>query len=678
MSPCTLRRCAVALFAAVVGLAAALPALAGSRVAPVASYRIDVRWDEGRKVLSGKETVTFVNRTSATYSDLVLHLYLNAFRDDSSTFRRGEPLEERFRGKPESYGSVEVTRLVLASGEDLTRALAFVSPDDGNESDRTLARVPLPRPVAPGEMLAFTVEFVSHLPRNGDRTGWQDDFVFAGQWFPKLAKATERGWAARQFFSATEFFADFGDYDVTVDAPAAWSGKVAASGVSRAETPSGEGRVRFSWDAPDVHDFAFAACPRCEVHRQPFEAQGLPRVEISLLLQPDHRRSRSRFLDAVARGLDVYGRRYGPYPYPALSIVDPPFGSLAEGMEYPNLFTAGAHWITLPPTLEQSPEYVVLHELAHQWFQGMVATNEADEAHLDEGLTRYASERLLFETWGDPRLVLHPLGLPVATPLVRSYPEGTALRLYSWLRRFRSDASLVPTFSQADALAARVNAYERPSLLYAAAERSWGKEAWDAALRSYATRWVFRHPTTADFLEAIRGRLGDAAARAIGGALAAPGGTGVTVATAATVATVATVAAVESVESRPEAPPAERKGKAPIGSWESTALLLRTGDAPWPVDVELRFAGGHVVKRTWDGATRWIRYRATGPRLLAVVVDPGRKNLLDDSPLDDARSVEPDPAPATGLSRRLRFLAQALLEAAARLAAASILWTAVP
>ena len=100
---------------------------------------------------------------------------------------------------------------------------------------------------------------------------------------------------------------------------------------------------------------------------------------------------------------------------------------------------------------------------------------------------------------------------------------------------------------------------------------------------------------------------------------------------------------------------------APAG-WASTVVVRRLGEVAWPVEVELRFAGGRVVTRRWDGRGEWVRYRATGPRLLSATVDPKRACLLDVNRLNDGLRTDPDPTAARAWSHRLRFLAQNLLE----------------
>lgn len=639
-------------------LAAALPADAGPRSSPVASYRIEASWDAERKALAGRGTVTFVNRTSRELPDAVLHLYLNGFRNTRSTLFRGLPPP----AGASDFGYCELKRVALPDGTDLTRRVSFQGPANDDPEDLTLAFVPLPRPVPPGGTLVLQVDFESRLPRGVLRTGWKDDFVFAGQWFPKLAKATDAGWRGRPYRATTEFFADFGDYDVTLLLPAEVKGRVAATGRVVSEEVDESERVRVRVEARDVHDFAFAFSPRFEVKRETVSPKGLPAVEVALFLQPDHRRQRERILRAAREGLALFGEWLAPYPYPVLTIVVPPAGSGAEAMEYPTLFTVGTSWLS--PAAGGEPEGTTLHELAHQWFHGLVATDETAEAHLDEGLATWVSARAAERLFGAPSPVVEAFGIPIALrSLSRPLPEGEAQDALDQAVRSRSDPVLRETWSVLDEAAAFTNAYSRTALLLESVARTTGEQPLLAALKEYVRLWAFRHPTTADFLAVVGEVAGPEARDLLERGWASPG---------------AVDYAVTRASARRVSPPAGHLGEGPGrtfrppgppgSSWESTVVVQRLGEVAWPVEVEMTFEGGQTVTRRWDGRAEWMRWRITGPRLVSAVVDPRRTCLLDVNRLNDGLLVEPDPAPARAWGHRLRFLAQNILELFALLA----------
>ncbi len=649
--------------AALLGALLAAPTLdAGPRVPPVASYTIVATLD-ARYGLTGTETVTFTNRTAYTFPDLVLHLYLNAWRNDRSTWlveqsRGGGRRDRGLAGKsPARWGWTEIHRISLDDGTDLTPLLAYVSPDDGNPDDRTLVRVPLPRPVAPGESIVFRVDWQAQFPRAVARTGWKDDYILGAQWFPKLGVATDSGWNAHQFHASTEFFADFGDYDVTLTVPKADKDHVGATGVLKEETELAGDVVREHFLAEDVHDFAFTACPRFEVVHDTFSAKSLPNVEIVLLLQPDHRPLRDRYLRATKVGLEDYGTRYLPSPYPGITVVDPPWGSHSEGMEYPTLFVGGGRW--LAPKKAHVPESVTVHEYGHQVFYGMLASNEFEEAHLDEGFNTYATLKALQAAYGDPPLVVRFYGIPVTFGGVPvPYPYGTTDRFHRWELASRSDAMAVPSWRQLDGDATRSNAYLRTALLLFSCERTFGEAVWAKVMKTYATRYAFRHPKTEDFVAVVREVAGERAAAAVAGIVATAGGVDYAVTSAETheIRGLAGFAGEGSDRKFETA----SKG---TGTWESTVVAQRLGEAVWPVDVVFTFADGSTLTRAWSGEERWVRWTLHGPRLVSAEVDPARKCLLDGNTLNNGRRTEPDPRASRVWTARLMFWAQNLLEA---------------
>jgi Peptidase family M1 domain len=649
------------LAAALAASLASARADAGPRAAAVASYTIEAQVNAAHG-LTGRETVRFTNRTLFTFGDLRLHLYLNAWKNDRSTWlteqsRGGGRNDRGLRAKDASrWGFSEIHRIALEDGTDLTPSLKYVSPDDGNPDDRTLVSVALPRPVTPGETLVFRVDWEGRFPRAVARTGWKDDYLLGAQWFPKLGVATDGGWNAHQFHAATEFFADFGDYDVTLTLPKAVKGHVGATGVLKDEADLPGDLVRVHFMAEDVHDFAFTACPRFEVVRDTFSKAGLPNVDIVLLLQPDHRRVRDRYLKAVKAALADYGTRYLPYPYPMITVVDPPWGSHTGGMEYPTLFVGGAHW--LAPPAAHSPESVTVHEFGHQVFYGMLASNEFEEAHLDEGFNTWATLRTLKSAFGDPSLVVRFFGLPVVFPSVAvPYPLATNERYHRWAQSSSSDATDVPSFRQLDGDAVRVNAYSRTALLLASAERTFGEDTWGRVMKAYAARWAFKHPTSADFLAVVREIAGEAPARAIAGIWSTAGPIDYAVTSASTHRARPVTGYTGEADSRALAAP-----KDDTGGWESLAVVQRFGEASWPVEIELRFADGSRMRRPWIGDERWIRYRITGPKLASIEIDPDRKCLLDANPLNNGRLTEEAPAASRRWANRLLFWAQNTLE----------------
>ena len=619
---------------------------------PVASYQITCRLDADKKTVEGTEVLAWKNTTSRPAGTLQLHLYLNAFRNTLSTFWRESAGEHRDGNLPDSWGSIEITRMTGSDGTDLLPAMRFIAPDDGNPHDRTVAEVILPRPVQPGETISVAMDFSSVLPRVSVRTGYKDDFFMAVQWFPKVGVFQEKGWNCHQFHAASEFFSDFGNYDVSIDLPARYKGKVGATGQRVDERETSAGRVLARFRQQGVHDFAWTADPSYIVLVDAFREAGLGDVQLLLYLQPEHASQAERYFRAAKAALSGYGRVLGAYPYATLSIVDPPWGANgAGGMEYPTLITGGTAWSA--PKSIQRPEGVTVHEAGHQFFYGLLASNEFEEAWLDEGFNTYMTGRVMNAVYGSNKVDvgvfgLHfPLGIDIHSPLDtnRRYFEVAdwdVLASESW--KFRSRLS----YSS--------HIYSKTALTMATLERLLGRPAMDRALSLYAERWRFRHPTTKDFIAAVNESTGTDWNWFFDRTFFSSG---------------IVDYAVAEAQSKPAKPPRglfEKDGKLTAGAppqlakargYDSTATVVRRGDVAMPVEILLRFEGGRVYRSRWDGEARWKKFRvASGPRLLEATVDPDEKILLDADRTNNGARTEPDPRAATRWTARAVFWVQ--------------------
>jgi len=404
----------------------------------------DKEIDDGApKQLTGSMSLTWRNRAGEPASDLWFHLYYNAFANNQSLHltegkgaTRGSKIERGF-------GWQEVRSIKIGETE-LIDTLQWRLPESGAMDDRTLFSVALPEPVPDGGEVTVKIEWESRLPRIRRRWGTKGDFLFLAHWLPKLGVFEGgRGWRAHPFHLNTEFYSNFGTYDVTLDLPEEYKGKVGASGVpvgapiveggrcvTRFLAPSPGDRertdpvaARGSKRRPLVHDFAWTADPDYVVYEQPFRwddwakkhefevseamrALGRTRdelrartVDVVVMIQPERAEQAERHWAATCAALFFYGLWYGEYPYERVTVVDPAWGAgAASGMEYPTLFTCGTELFTAPDM--HTPESVTVHEAGHQFWYGVVANNEAEAAWLDEGLNSYTDAETLYREYG--------------------------------------------------------------------------------------------------------------------------------------------------------------------------------------------------------------------------------------------------------------------------------------
>jgi Peptidase family M1 domain len=595
--------------------------------ARVASYTLGAHLDAVAHRILGTETLHFVNRSSRALSDLYFHLYLNAFKNDASVFLRSPFGESRSGLRADDWGYIDVRRCTAPSlgPDDLWPAHTRGSPEEPD--DETDVRLPLPKPLAPGDSLDLALEFTAKLPSVVLRTGYAGDFHFVAQWFPKLARLEDDGTFAHfPFHAQAEFYADYGDYDVTLDVPAGMV--VGAVGRKTATELRGERRIEH-YRAEGVHDFAWSAWPGFhELDRR------MGDVDVRLLFPAGYDNAAEHTLAALGFALPRAGALYGAYPYPTLTIVHPPEQAAeAGGMEYPTLISTGGPWYA-GLFGDRGVESVTVHELLHQWFYGLVATNEARWPFLDEGLTSYAELRTLDAAFGSGSAFDgFDFSLSV-TSLERAFAAARAEDV-----PVSSPAAGFPSFRTLGALV-----YSRTATILETLARVYGRERFEAALGTYARRFRFAHPTPRDFLDVMGEGLGPDARRVLAQALDERGRVDFVVREVQN----ASEKAPAGVFDRPGGRETVAVARALAQHFRGRAVILRHGELELPVDIDLFDEAGGIHHEHWDGhgSLHVIDYRGDA-RLSHVVVDPEHKILLDDDLLDNAAAARPNPCRRT-------------------------------
>jgi hypothetical protein len=604
-----------------------------------ASYTIHARLDVDTKAIDGSETIVWRNITTKPASDLQFHLYWNAWRDEKSTFMREAALAGSGGLTPEGRASIDITSITLVSAApiDLTSAARFLAPDDGNADDRTVMQVPLPVDVAPGDSVTVELTWRATIPRAGPRTGYVGDSYFIAQWFPKLGVLEESGWNCHQFHFSTEFFSDFGVYDVSMTVPRTWL--LGATGVERSRRDNSDGTTTHRYYQEDVHDFAWTTSPDFIERVDTFQHPALRPTTMRLLLRREHEAQAARHFRAARAALQYFGEWFGTYPYGHITIVDPAYRSDADGMEYPTLVTAGTRWIIPNAVTINTPEEVTIHEIGHQWWHGMVATNEFEDAWMDEGLTTFAAARVLEAAYPDTRLERRYFGgfVPIAFRDVALSRETYWNRLPGYRPAAESDDPSGPSF-RFSPMTGRSITYNKTALWLNTLERLLGWPTLQRALATFHTREQFKHPKPDDFFRVLQEAAGqdltwffDQVHRSSN----------------------AFDYGIQSFQS-----------EAVDGKFRTTTIVRRYGEAVYPVEVEITFENGQTILERWSGRDRWtLLTHVSDQRGVSAHVDPKRILLLDVNYTNNSRTLTPKgPAVATKWSLKwLIWLQDALL-----------------
>ncbi|CAM2007467.1 M1 family metallopeptidase [Acanthopleuribacter pedis] len=597
---------------------------------PPTDYQIEVSLDaEGRRLI-GTQTLVYQNQSGDILDRLPFHLYLNAFRDDQSVMAKS--LRTQSNAAPHTGGSMTLERFTI----DGTPVLDQVHYP--HEPDQTVAVFPLAQPLFPGESVTVRCDFTAQLPEDGLRSLAVDDFFFVAQWFPKIGvwessqqrDGGEPGWVCPPYHALTEFYADFGHYQVSLDVPADF--EVGATGVLVDERREGDGtRKQLTFRAEMVHDFAWSASPHFLRATRTFEMtqaerladqarfgldeeqSELPPVEMVLLIQPQHEHQIERHFEAMRHAIRQTGMRLGPYPYPVITMVDPVYAAFgACCMEYPMLVSLNTHWSA--PAEDYELEDLIFHEYIHQYFQGLVATNEFTSAWLDEGFTSYLTAKLVYDQYGPSYTPYRPLflyhvptwwwlGFAPFHPMEAQRRHALVLR-----RGARVDQAGPEFFSSSDY---ELSVYDRTALMLFQLERLLGEETMAGLMRAWFTEYRFRHPDTDDFVRFAQAFCACDLRVFFEDWLHGEGFLDY---------------AVEEVRTRhvPE-PPADG------GHTEYYRVtLVNHGNLRLPLTITLHFEDGSVKTESWQGeeARGLLEGYAASP-LVQVVLDPEGRLLLD-------------------------------------------------
>ncbi len=488
-------------------------------------YKIAVTLNPEDHTLTGKQTIAYKNNSPVSLSLLWFHLYPNAYKDNNSVYAR-ELME------------VGSSRFALASDEER----GYINIDtirvgkqnlewSHKENDETEMKVILPSPLQPGESIEIYIKFFVKIPHIFSRFGYLGNHYEFVQWYPKIVVYDKKGWHPDGYHLIGEFYGEFGTFDVEVTVPENIT--VAATGnlmspateITRLDSmakvgahldslreskeekrikkilkpikdvtlPSTQKTLHFH--AEKVHDFAWVADSRFILKRGNYR-----NVIINVYVLPSHEHQGKEAVKYTYDTLENYGKYYGPYPYAQVSVVDGGASS-GGGMEYPNLTIINFGW----PNWTRLLEMVIMHEVGHNWFYGMLGNNEMAEAWLDEGMNSFAENRYLEEKYGsEDNLTNWPRYLSFMPQVNDRYFQTFMYYLFAANNAEQPILTPAYQFKESYNLVYVKAAWVMDMLKY-----TLGEDKFDEVMQTYFARFQFKHPTTEDFIqvaEEISGR----------------------------------------------------------------------------------------------------------------------------------------------------------------------------
>ncbi len=465
------------------------------------SYDIHATLIDSIHTLDGTVSVVYTNNSPDTLREVFFHLYANAFQPGSMMDERAlqihtAPVFDRIHKLPES----EWGKYWINSANVDNQSVPF-------EITGTIMRVALSKPLVPGASTTIAFPFREQIPKQIRRSGWMsaDGVEYSmSQWYPKVCEYDFEGWHHQEYISR-EFYGVWGEFNVELTLPSRFT--VGASGecVNPSEVGHGydqiaagkkegivgpsftEGMTIWKFHASPVHDFAWVADDQY-VHEW-------TTWHDTITVHAIYKRWVQRWWqkDALAysiHALSTYSELYGPYAYRNFSCTMAGDG----GMEYPQLIMITGY----RPT-ENSLAGVIAHEVGHQWFYGMLGSNETREAFMDEGFTSYATTVAMDRLLGDAQEYPGQPHSWLDWFIPKFSNKRDNYRGYQQIasQEYEEPLDIPHDWFREDVTAGQV--YGKTQAILSMLQYTLGDSTFAAGMKEYYAEWHFKHPHLTDF-----------------------------------------------------------------------------------------------------------------------------------------------------------------------------------
>jgi len=444
------------------------------------NYTMEVELDPSTAQYEGRQKLVYTNNSPETLHKVFYHLYFNAFKPGSEMAIRLKNAADRNRRFKVDLDTLSLQQQGFLKVNRLTQDGIEVSVVDSE----TILEVLLNKPLLPGESTVFELDFKGQVPdviRRAGKNSSEGVAFSMAQWYPKMAEYDREGWNTDPY-TGREFHGVWGDFDIKITLDKAYT--VAASGYlqnaedigkgysDRKRSKSKNGQITWHYIAPNVHDFTWAADP--DYIHDTYPGPNGVTLHFFYKNDPEIIENWKKLQADTAKMMAYYNTKIGPYPYKQYSVVQGGDG----GMEYAmlTLITGGRNYDSLFG--------VTAHELAHSWFQHILATNETKHEWMDEGFTSFISALASNEI----------LEKNLEFPLEGSYRGYFNLALSGFEMPQRTNANRYK-----HNLAYESTAYSKGAVFLGQLGYIVGKEVLFEILQAYYKEWQFKHPLPNDF-----------------------------------------------------------------------------------------------------------------------------------------------------------------------------------
>lgn len=453
-------------------------------------YKMEVAMDVNSNQYQGKQKLAYTNNSPDTLTRVFYHLYYNAFQPGSMMDIRSRTIADPDRRVGDRISKLKPNEI----GYLHTKSLTMNGKPVQFKEVETILEVTLPDPILPNTTVIFDMEFEGQVPLQIRRSGRDSDEgvrYSMSQWYPKMANYDEQGWHANPYIGR-EFYGIWGDFDVkiTIDKTYVLGGTGYLQNPNEighgyedegVTVPAPQGNT-LTWHfvAPKVHDFMWGADPKYKHDKMQME-NGIT-VHHFYIPGPKTTENWEKLKEFTPKAINFLSENFGQYPYKQFSVVQGGDG----GMEYA-MSTLVTGERPLPSLVG-----VMVHELAHSWFHGVLASNESLYPWMDEGFTSYATN-----------LAMANIFQANANPHRGSYAGYYRLALSGLEEPMSTHADHYHT-NQAYGSAA----YSKGAVFLAQLGYVLGEEVRNRGMLRYWDTWQFKHPNVNDLIRVMEKESG--------------------------------------------------------------------------------------------------------------------------------------------------------------------------
>jgi hypothetical protein len=437
-------------------------------------YRLAVSLNDTTKSLDGTLTLEYTNQSPDTLTSIWFHLWPNAYKNDRTAF--SDQLLEN--GRTDFYFSPDAQKGYINQLHFTVNEIKAVTINQAQYPD--IIELLLPTPLLPGKTATINTPFHVQLPYNFSRGGYINQSFQITQWYPKPAVYDAKGWHAMPYLDQGEFYSEFGDYEVTINVPKDYI--VAATGIKENESvANGIKTIRYTQKM--AHDFAWFADKNFVVITDSVEL-GQKQVALQVYHYPSKKDEWKNSIRYLKNALTTKSQWLGTYPYATATVVERPDKN-GGGMEYPTIT------LISNPHNEKELDLLIYHEIGHNWFYGILGSNERKYPWMDEGMNTYYDNR--YEEAN------YPTQNKQTNFINKRLPAAPMASMLEGVIRSQKDQAIDNESASFSALNYGLIAYYKTGQWMRLLERTLGLPQFDSAMQRYYQAWQFKHPYPQDF-----------------------------------------------------------------------------------------------------------------------------------------------------------------------------------